>query len=174
MTGEEPMTDPRPSTGECSELLVCLAEEQEALEQLLFKLREQHLVLTSGEHRWLAACTAEVETAVRSLTAVGRHREQVAAAAHTAHRLPAGSTLGALADRVEDELVCQQIHQRRRSLRDVLDQVRRCSRQNREMLAHGLAATTDALALLGARPTYDAAGGTSSGLRGPRSFDARV
>jgi hypothetical protein len=43
------------------------------------------------------------------------------------------------------------------------------------MLAHGLAATTDALALLGAVPTYDASGGVDSNAeRALRSFDARV
>lgn len=165
------MTDPQG----VSDLIDCLSEEQAALEHLLFKLREQHLVLSSGEHRWLAACTAEVEAAVRDLTRVGARRETLAAQAHAAHGLPTGSTLGALADRVGDELTCQRLLQRQRSLRDVLDQVRRCSRQNRELLAHGLAATNDALALLGAVPTYDSAGGAvRSAGSASASFDARV
>ena len=170
------MTDPHTPAGQpdCNELLTCLAQEQDALERLLFKLREQHLILTSGEHRWLEACTAEVEAAVRELTATGQHREAVADKVHTSYRLAAGSTLGALAERVDDELVCQQLHQRQRMLRDVLDQVRRASRQNRQLLAHGLAATNDALAVLGAVPTYDAGGAASHAVPRTRSFDTRV
>ncbi|HET9076916.1 MAG TPA: flagellar protein FlgN [Acidimicrobiales bacterium] len=160
---------------DCRPLIECLAEEQGALEHLLFKLREQHLVLVAGEHRWLAACTAEVEAAVTRLTGIGQRREQLAAAVHAAHGLPPRSNISALADHVEDELTCQVLLQRQRSLRDALDQVRRCSRQNRELLAQGLAATNDALALLGTVPTYDANGTTarSATLTGG-SFDARA
>ena len=159
----------------CEDLLACLAEEEKALEHLLFKLREQNMVLTSGEHRWLAASTSEVEAAVRALTAAGERREAVAQSVHAAHGLPAGANIRTLAERVKDELVCQQLHQRQRSLRNVLDQVRRCSRQNREMLAHGLAATNDALTLLGNVPTYDSAGGVDRSAGRPiRTFDTRV
>jgi flagellar biosynthesis/type III secretory pathway chaperone len=155
-----------------TDLLERLAEEQQALEHLLFKLREQHFVLTSGEHRWLGPCTAEVEEAVHRLTASGRRREAAAAAVHASQGLPSGTTLGELATRVADELTCQRLLQRRRSLADVLDQVRRCSRQNREILAQGLAVTSDALALLGTAPTYNAAGAVASAR--PRAFDARI
>ncbi len=165
----------QPVAGGCEELLAGLAEEQKALEHLLFKLREQNLVLSSGEHRWLAACTAEVESAVAALTAAGERRQAVAAAVHAAHGLAPGASLRSLAERVSDELTCQQLHQRQRSLRDVLDQVRRSSRQNREMLAHGLAATNDALALLGTVPTYDSVGAVDSSAGRPvRTFDTRV
>lgn len=174
MTNDETATG-APGAGGCLDLLACLAEEQEALERLLFKLREQQMVLTSGEHRWLAAATAEVESAVAELTVIGARRESVAAAVHAAHQVPVGANLTALAERVEDEMACQQLHQRQRTLRDVLDQVRRCSRQNRELLASGLAATNDALALLGTVPTYDSAGGMDRGAGSVlRTFDARV
>ncbi len=160
---------------DCQPLLACLAEEETALEHLLFKLREQHLVLSSGEHRWLAPATREVEEAVRRLTAAGEQRENVARLVHAAHGLPPGANIAALAERVSDELTCQRLHQRQRSLRDVLDQVRRCSRRNREMLAHGLTATSDALALLGTVPTYDSAGGVDRSAGRPvRTFDTRV
>lgn len=174
------MTDPYPGAqppvgGGCADLIDCLTEEQAALEYLLFKLREQNMVLSSGEHRWLAACTTEVESAVRELTGIGRRREEVATRVHSAHGLPPGSSLGVLAGKVSDELVCQRLLQRQHDLRDILDQVRRCSRQNRDLLAHGLAATNDALALLGAVPTYDSTGVTvRSGTPCTGSFDARV
>lgn len=167
------MTEPQDAA--CAELLGCLAGEQRALEQLLFKLREQHLILAAGEQRWLAAATAEVEQAVNGLTETGRRREAAATAVNLAHHLPAGANLASLADAVADELTCQQIRQLQRSLRDVLDQVRRCSRQNRELLAHGLSATNDALALLGAVPTYDSTGGVATGGAPTySSFDTRV
>lgn len=159
----------------CAPLLACLAEEEAALELLLFKLREQQLVLSAGEHRWLTACTTEVEAAVHELTAAGQKREGAARAVHARYGLPLGTKINDLAEQVGDELTGQHLLQRKRKLRDLLDQVRRCSRQNREMLAHGLAATNDALALLGAVPTYDSAGTVArAGGRTYRSFDARV
>ena len=158
-----------------AELLAVLADEQGALEHLLFKLREQNMVLSSGEHRWLSQSTAEVESAVHVLTATGRRREDVAARVHRAHGLAADSKITSLASRLGDELTCQQLLQRQRTLRDVLDQVRRCSRQNRELLAQGLAATNDALALLGSVPTYDSFGGvTQNGRPACLNFDTRV
>lgn len=174
------MTEPNPSpsdgpTAGCEDLLGCLAEEQNALEHLLFKLREQYLILASGEHRWLAQSTAEVESAVHMLTAVGRRRQDVADRIHAAHGLPAGSHLAELASRMDDELTCGEILQRRHALRDILDQVRRCSRRNREMLAAGLTAVNDALSLLGSVPTYDSAGSLDrSPAETLRTFDARV
>lgn len=174
------MTDPLPNPREplgrgCAELLECLAAEEAALEDLLFKLREQHMVLSSGEHRWLPRCTREVEAAVGSLTRSGARREDVSARVNASHGLADGASLGALAEKVGDELICQRLLQRQRTLRDMLDQVRRCSRQNREMLAHGLAATNDALALLGTVPTYDSAGGkVRPGKPTVRSFDSRA
>ena len=171
----EPSHPAQPSGSSCEELLACLASEERALEHLLFKLREQNMVLTSGEHRWLAASTSEVEAAVRALTAAGERREAVAQTIHAVLGLPPGANIRTLAERVNDELVCQQLHQRQRSLRNVLDQVRRCSRQNREMLAHGLAATNDALTLLGNVPTYDSSGGVDRSAGRPiRTFDTRV
>lgn len=160
---------------DCSGLLTCLEQEQHALEQLLFKLREQYLILSAGEQRWLAASTCEVEEAVRELTRAGQRREGAAGEVHAAHQLPPGSTLSDLADRVSDELTGQHLRQRQLALRDVLDQVRRCSRQNRQLLASGLAATNDALALLGATPTYDSAGAFhQDGLSALRSYDFKA
>ena len=165
----------RPGTGRYTGLLDCLADEQEALDNLLFKLRQQNMVLNAGEHRWLASCTNEVEQAIKSLTVTGRRRELISAQLHAEHGLEQTARLIELADQVDDEVVCQQLRQRQRCLRDVLDQVRRCSRQNRQMLASGLAATNDALAILGVVPSYDAAGGmTRTGLHKNRAFDARV
>lgn len=176
MSFYQPEGTPTAATGDpgCAELLARLAAEETALEFLLFKLREQHLVLSSGEQRWLAPCTSEVDAAVKQLVVAGQAREAAARAVHGRYGLPAGSKINDLANVVSDELTCQQLLQRQRHLRDVLDQVRRCSRQNREMLAHGLAATNDALALLGAVPTYDSAGSIDRTNRTYRSFDARV
>ena len=139
-------------------LLACLAEEESALDSLLFKLKEQYLVLSSGEHRWLDRTTAEVNTALERLTTTGQRREKAAAVANTTLGLSPNATLEELSDRIVDEAAGQRLHIRRQSLRNLLDQVRRTSRHNRELLANNLAATGDALAVLGMAPTYDAAG----------------
>lgn len=143
-------------------LLSCLADEQNALENLLFKLKEQYHLLASGEHRWLGRTSAEVAEALETVAATSDIRERAAGVVHTLLGLGAGTTLERVAERASDEVVSQRIYQRRRSMRDVLDQVRRCSRQNRDLLAGGFAATGDALTLLGMTPTYDAAGGAAA------------
>ena len=139
-------------------LLSSLADEQEALETLLFRLKEQYHLLASGEHRWLSRTSAEVAEALEVVAAASGTRERAASVVHTQLGLGPGTTLERVAEQVSDEVVSQRIYQRRRSMRDVLDQVRRCSRHNRDLLAGGFAATGDALTLLGMTPTYDAAG----------------
>ncbi len=148
--------------GACETLLSCLADEQEALEGLLFKLKEQYHMLVTGEHRWLGRTSAEVSDALEIVAAASELREQAAHVVHVQLGLGAGTTLERVAERVPDEVVSQRIYQRRRSMRDVLDQVRRCTRQNRDLLAGGFAATGDALTLLGMTPTYDAAGAAAA------------
>lgn len=156
-------------------LLVCLAEEETALQSLLFRLKEQGLVLTSGEIRSLAQTSTDVALALEGLAAATERREAAAAPLHASLDLGGESTLSAVADRAPDEATGQRILQRRRSLRDVLDQVRRSTRHNRDLLAGGLAATGDALSLLGATPTYNAVGTPHRhAVRRPSVLDARA
>jgi flagellar biosynthesis/type III secretory pathway chaperone len=156
-------------------LLGCLADEETALRSLLLRLKEQGLLLTSGEIHSLGQTSADVALALEGLAAATSRREAAAAPLHESLELGLDSTLAIVADRAPDEAVGQRIRQRRRSLRDALDQVRRSSRHNRDLLAGGLAATGDALALLGVTPTYNAVGTPHRhAIRRPSVLDARA
>lgn len=152
---------PAPADFDCGPLLLCLKDEQEVLERLLYTLRVQNLLLAAGEVRWMAASNSELEEAVKAISVISARREQLAAEANHAHGLTLGR-LKDLAGSVADEWACQQLMQRQAVLRDLLDKVRRCSKDNQQMLAHGLAATTDALSILGRVPTYNASGSVSA------------
>jgi hypothetical protein len=52
-----------------NELSALLWHERELLDLLIFKLTEEHLLLTTGRTRWLQHATSEVEQVVRRLRA---------------------------------------------------------------------------------------------------------
>ncbi len=153
----------------------CLSEECAALEQLLFKLEEEHLVLASGRHRWLDQASAEVAAAVEALELTERRRLALADAIVGHLGLPVQATLGDIADAL-DEQRGDVLRDLRRQMRTLLERVHDLVQQNRDLLARGLAATADALALLGATPpaAYDASGVAPAPAGPARLFDARA
>lgn len=57
-----------------NELSALLWRERELLDLLIFKLTEEHLLLTTGRTQWLQHATSEVEQVVRRLRASGLAR----------------------------------------------------------------------------------------------------
>jgi len=155
-------------------LLVCLYEESEALEHLAFKLEQEQLALMAGRPRLLARNNAEFEQAVKALDVVSRRREEIVAAAAAEVGLPSTTTLGALADTSQDEDERRVLSERREMMRDLVDRINRLCATNREILARNLAATTDALALLGESPSYTAMATTTAMAPRPRMLDAKA
>ena len=62
------------------DLTSILWRERELLELLVFKLEEEHLILTSGKTRWLDNATREVSHVAQRLRATSLERTAVAAA----------------------------------------------------------------------------------------------
>jgi hypothetical protein len=155
-------------------LVVCLFEESEALEHLAFKLEQEQLVLVAGKPRLLARNSAEFEQAVTALAAVSRRREQLVVAAAEELGLPSTSTLSALADAAADEDERRVLGERRQIMRVQVARISDLCAKNREILARNLAATTDALALLGEGPSYTAMATTTVGAPRARVLDARA
>lgn len=154
----------------------CLSDECVALEHLLFKLEEEHLVLASGRHRWLDQASAEVSAAVEALDLCERRRLGLADALIGELGLPVAATLGDIADAIDIDQA-EMLRGYRTRMRDLLERIHDLVQRNRDLLARGLAATADALALLGAGPTtaYDATGAPPSVPSGfARIFDARA
>lgn len=155
-------------------LLVCLYEESEALEHLAFKLEQEQLALLAGRPKLLARNSAEFAQAVSALDEVSRRREGLVAAAAAEIGLPPTTTLGTLAASSTDEDERRVLLGRRQSMLELVARVNELCAANRQILARNLAATTDALALLGETPSYTAAATTSVTRTGPRMLDARA
>ncbi len=155
-------------------LTTCLATEHAAVEALVYKLDQQHLLLASGQHRWLPRATAEVEQAVADLQASTRAREEAARSAAAAAGLPAMVDLGAIVDALPEGAERAALAARQQTMRSLVDQLGGSLSRNRELLARGMAATSDALALLGTTPSYDATGAVCGASGGARLVDARA
>lgn len=155
-------------------LSVCLYEEREALEDVAFKLEQEYLVLLAGRHRLVERTTAEFRRAVQALDAVSRRRADLVAAAASDMRLSDVPTLGALAGAVEDDDERKVLEEHRQAMIALVERIGDLSSQNRELLARHLAATTDALALLGAEPSYSSSGEARTGAPRTRIVDARA
>ena len=155
-------------------LVVCLFEETEALEHLAFKLEQEQLVLMAGRPRLLARNNAEFEQAVDALAVISRRREQLVAVAAGELGLPVATTLRALADVSPDEDERRILTERRRVMQDLVERVNALCRANREILARNLAATTDALSMLGEGPSYTAMATTTVAAAPPRMLDAKA
>jgi len=155
-------------------LLVCLYEESEALDHLAFKLEQEQLVLMAGKPRLLDRHNQEFQEAVNALDLVGRRRQELVGDAASQLGLGPSTTLSELADASTDDDERRVLRERRDTMRGLVDRISTLCALNREILARNLAATTDALALLGERPSYTAMATTSVGAPRPRIVDARA
>ena len=130
-----------------------LWRERQLLELLLFKLEEEQLVLASDRRHLLTAATAEVSDVVEQLRACEAEREVEAAA--LAHELGIKSPprLSDLVGALDDELWAPVFAEHREALTGSLQRVQEVRGATRPMLAARMAATADALTLLGDHPT---------------------
>lgn len=147
------------ATSTLERLQTALEEELEALGAASFRLEVQQAVLTTGRQRWLSRATGELQRAVDALRqAEGTLRETLATAA-VLLGLSAEATLREVAGAAPDPWNTVLIRHRE----DILAAVGNLSllqKTNRMLLVQGLAATSSALATLGAEqhPGYDATG----------------
>ena len=151
-----------------------LMVEQQALEELSFKLEEERLILLAGRHRLLDRATAEVEFASAALTAVGETRATLLRQAADDLGLPLDASLRMIAEAAPTAVVRERLRYLRDRMRATLGLIHDATAHNRELLAAGLAATTDALGLLGTSVSYDASGATRRGGNTPALIDTRV
>jgi hypothetical protein len=157
------------------ELSACLWEERAALEQLVFRLEQENLVLASGRHRLLRPSTAEVATASAEVNRIEQRRLEITRSVGEELHLGPDATLESIADAVDGPLA-DALRGHRQALRALVRLVTGLVEANRELIARGLAATTDALALVGAAPpgAYTASGAASGSAYGALMLDARA
>jgi len=151
-----------------------LVTEQQALEELSFKLEEERLLLIAGRHRFLDRATAEVEFAAAALTAIGTARATLIREAADSLGLPADASLRQVIDATPSSAAKQRLITMRDAMRRTMKAISDTTAENRQLLARGLAATMDALALLGTSTSYDASGRAHQGTDRPALLDARV
>jgi hypothetical protein len=141
-----------------SEVSTILWQERDLLEQLVFKLEEQQLLLAAGRTRWLARAADELDAVMDDL----RHVELLRAIEvdDTARVLgiAAGPSLAALAAAAPepwDGLLAQH----RDALVLLADEVRDRSAHNCDLLGRGEAAVRELLLVTGSRDESDPVAG---------------
>lgn len=152
-----------------------LWQERGILELLLFKLEEEHLVLASGRHAWLARTTAEVEYVVEILKSADLARAVAVSALAEELDLDPAPTLAELAEAAPEPWESI-LTWHRDALLTAFAQVDQVSARNREILARGIAATTGALTYLGeqAQGAYDATGARAPARVSPRLVNSAL
>ena len=133
-----------------SEVSTILWQERHLLEQLVFKLEEQQLLLAAGRTRWLALAADELDAVMGDLRAVELLRAIEVDATAVALGIPAGPSLGDLAAAAPDpwdDLLAQH----RAALVGELDEVRDRSAHNCDLLGRGEAAVRELLLTTGGR-----------------------
>lgn len=144
------------------ELSTRLWRERCVLELLRFKLAEEHLILASGHHGWLDRATAEVEQVVEMLELADAEREEAVDAVARSLGLGPTPTLADLAG-AAPEPWAEILAGHRQAMLEHFEEIEKVSAANREILARRMAATSDALAYLGAQPSvaYGSSGAPS-------------
>jgi hypothetical protein len=153
-------------------LSTCLWEERQALEELAYRLEAELLVVASGRTRWLPRASAAVSDALAEVAARDARRASCVAALAAELGLAADVTIEALAEALPDHADALRSH--RRHLRQLLAQVDDLTRRTRALLARHLAATTDALAMLGVAPDYPGPSRPGAVAQAPVLVDARA
>jgi hypothetical protein len=140
-----------------------LWDEREALEQLLFKLVEEQLILVSGSTRWLNRADAEVRVSVTALRASEVMRAAEVDGLARRLDLPVETTLGELADRAPEPWPLVLI-EHRDALRELVVQIDAVAAENRRLLvasAHTVSETLAGLHL--SSQSYESLGSASAG-----------
>lgn len=135
---------------------------RELLDQLVYKLEVQQLLLGAGRSRWLPYVGAELDALLTAIDDVDRARARASRAVTDRVGLPVDASLGELAVAV-GEPMGQVLRSHRIHLQSLHDQVADVSRSNHELARRGLASTRDLLAALGddVVDLYDPVGGPS-------------
>ena len=140
-----------------------LWDEREALEQLLFKLVEEQLILVSGSTRWLNRADAEVRASVTALRASEVMRAAEVDGLSRRLDLPVETTLGELAEQAPEPWPLVLI-EHRDALRELVVQIDAVAAENRRLLVASAHAVSETLAGLHlSSQTYESLGSASSG-----------
>lgn len=145
---------------------------RELLEQLVYKLEVQRLVLASGRSRWLPFVEAELEAVVGAVTEVELAREHASARVAVQLGMPSSARLDELVERLDPQW-SEVLRGHRLHLLSLYEQVEDASRDNRELAHRALTQTREVVAALAADgvDVYEPDGHASSITLSPRRLD---
>jgi len=148
-----------------------LWRERQLLELLLFKLEEEQLVLASGRGRWLNHAAREVEMVLEQIKHAELARSLTVSAVGSELGIGANPSLRELAERTPSPWNGI-FEEHRKAFLTLTHEVQTMTQVNRELLAHGAAATKDALSWLNGQvdlevDLYTAAGTSAHHRAGP-------
>jgi len=157
-----------------AEVSTMLWRERDALEQLLYKLVTEQLIVSSGRTRWLAQANEEIEAVLQQLrgTEVLRAAESDVLAEQLG--LPLGASLAELSE-VADEPWGTLYQEHRRALLSLMTEIQQVTAENRRMLAAGAKAVRETLLSVSETVrTYDASGTAQAATDRPRLMDEQA
>ena len=131
-----------------TELSAVLWRERELLELLMFKLEEKQRVISTGHVRWLGYATREVEQVLDKIRAAELERAVEANSVARGFDITPAGTLAELASAAPqpwNELLSSHLE----AFATLTDQIQDVARENRELLATSLLATSTATSRAG-------------------------
>jgi hypothetical protein len=135
---------------------------RELLEQLVYKLDVQGLLLAGGRARWIPYVTAELEAIIEAIGEIEAARAQASARLARATRQPATASLAELIEHVEQPWASL-LSQHRLHLLSLQAEIEEISRANSEMAKRSLMRSREIIASLGEQSVdvYDPRGMTT-------------
>lgn len=151
-----------------------LWSERELLEQVLYRLTVQHLVLASGSTRWLNKANDEVSAALRQISGTEVLRAAEIEALADTLNLPHETTLGELAA-IAPEPWGTLLADHRAALRELVAEIHARGGDVNRLLQSGMTAIRETLENLGTTVSgYDASGSSVSAGDRPLLLDEQA
>lgn len=147
------------------DLAAVLWRQREMLEDLIYRLECEQLLLAAGRTRWLARATAEVEAMLGELRVLELQRASASDLACHEVGLPAGATLEELAAAAQPPWSAVLV-EHRNALLTLTGELSALAETNRHLMTAGFEAVESALARIGlhsgpSATGYDAQGRTA-------------
>ncbi|MCU1570093.1 MAG: flagellar biosynthesis protein FlgN [Naasia sp.] len=157
-----------------NELSTLLWRERELLELLMFKLEEEHLLLTTGKSKWLPFATREVEQVLVRLRKVGIERTVESSSVALEWGLPEDATLREIAASSPSETWSEIFTSHLNALTSITAQIADIRDTNLQYLRAATRSTQETLAnLQPAAGVYDGQGAPALATSGGHLFDRR-
>ena len=121
---------------------------RELLEQLVFKLEVQGLLLSTNRARWMPYINVEIEAIIEAIADVDRLRAQASVKVAAARGLPATISLSQLVEHLGPPWASL-LSQHRLHLLSLQAEIEELSRSNHELARRGMHRTREVLAALG-------------------------